>query len=173
VDVRNAGDCRDGSTVTRSVSFFRTYQGPDALDLQCADSKNHDDRNLLLLPHLQVPDEEDGKDRIRPVSSTSDSGVAVEYTDNNKRIHARSLASGELGPEVRAWHALEQEDEEETEAVNLGNGEYSPDYRFVNLVDGQAKQHNTNAGLDEHVGNKVERLAKPPELQRVSSYTQI
>jgi hypothetical protein len=40
----------------------------------------------------------------------------------------------------------------------------------VNLVDGQAKQHDADAGLDEHVGNQVERFAKPPELQRVSSY---
>lgn len=140
------------------------------MDLQCADSKNHDDRNLLLLAHLQVPNQEDGENRICPVTSASDGGVAVEHRDNDKRIHARSLASGELGPEVRAWHALEQEDEEETEAVNLGNGEDGPDDRFVNLVDGQAKQHDADAGLDEHVGNQVERFAKPPELQRVSSY---
>ena len=37
-------------------------------------------------------------------------------------------------------------------------------------VDGKAKQHNANAGLDEHVGNNVERLAKPPKLQVVSSF---
>jgi hypothetical protein len=31
-------------------------------------------------------------------------------------------------------------------------------------VDGKSKQHNADAGLDEHIGNQVERLAKPPEL---------
>jgi hypothetical protein len=133
-------------------------------DLQCADSKNHDDRNLLLLAHLQIPNQEDGEDRICPVTSTADGGVAIEYTDNDERIHARSLASGKLGPEVCARHALEQEDEEETEAVNFRNGEDSPDDRFVYPVDGETKQHNTNAGLDKHVGNQVERFAKPPEL---------
>jgi hypothetical protein len=40
----------------------------------------------------------------------------------------------------------------------------------VNSVNGKAKQHNADAGLDEHVGDQVERLAKPPELQTVSSH---
>jgi hypothetical protein len=43
----------------------------------------------------------------------------------------------------------------------------------VNPVDGKAKQHNSNARLDEHVGNQVERLAKPPKLRKVSSHIQM
>jgi hypothetical protein len=135
--------------------------------LQCADRENHDDGKLLSASHLQVPDEENRKGRESPVTHASDSGVAVENRNNDRRVHTGAFAAGVLFPEVFTWQALKQENEEEHSAVKFRGGENGPYDRLVDLVDAEAQQHDANAGFDEHVADQVERLAEPPELDTV------
>lgn len=62
---------------------------------------------------------------------------------------------------------MEQEDEKEECAVDLGDGQHGPDYGLVDSVDAETQQHDADAGFDSHVGNDVDRFTKPPELYKV------
>jgi hypothetical protein len=135
---------------------------------QCANGQNHDDRELFSASHLQVPNQEDGKNRESPVARTTDGRVTVEDRNKDVRVHTLSLAASPLGPEVFARQALEQEDEKEHGAVNFRDDEDTPHDGLVNLVDAEAQQHDTDTEFDKHVAEQVEGLAKPPELDTVS-----
>lgn len=116
--------------------FKRSIQ--ERSNIQCANGQNHDDRDLFPASHLQVPDQEDREDREGPVTCASDGRVAVEDRDNDKRVHAGTLAASVLFPEVSTWQALEQENEEEHGAVKFGDDEYGPHNGLVDLVDTEA-----------------------------------
>lgn len=129
------------------------------MNVQSTDSKNQDHGHLFPPAHLQVPNQEAWQDREGPISSASDSGVAIEYCHRDVWIHAGSFAARVLSPEVRGWQALEEENEEEEGAVDLSDDEDSPNDDLVNRTDAEAEKHDTNTGFDSHVGDDVERLA--------------
>ena len=110
----------------------------DRFNSQRADSQNHDDRDLFSASHLQVPDKENRKDREDPVARTTDGRVTVEDPNNDGRGHTCTLAASELGPEIFARQALEQEDEEEHGAVDFSDEEDAPHDGLVDLVDAEA-----------------------------------
>lgn len=145
-----------------------TQSARDESNSQCTDSQNHDDRELFSASHLEVPNQEDGQDRVGPVTCTTNGRVTVKDCDKNVRVHASTLAASPLGPEIFARQTLEQEDEEEHGAVDFSDDEDTPHDGLVDLVDTEAQQHDADTGFDEHVAEQVEGLAKPPELDMVS-----
>lgn len=104
-------------------------------DLQRADSQNQNYRRLFLAAHLQIPDQEHGKDRESPVTSTGDSRVAVKDSNDDVCAHAGALTTGVLCPEVCGRKALKKENEEEEQAVELSDAKNGPDDSLVDFVD--------------------------------------
>lgn len=62
------------------------------------------------------------------------------------------------------WDALEQEDEEEEYAVELGDGEVDVEDHAVCSVDAEAQQHDADAGFDGHATDDEDGFTEPPEL---------
>lgn len=116
--------------------FKRSIQ--ERSNIQCANRQNHDDRDLFPASHLQVPNQEDRKDREGPVTCASDGRVTVEDRDNDEWVHAGTLAASVLLPEVSTWQALEQENEEEHGAVKFRDDEYGPHNGLMDFVDTEA-----------------------------------
>ena len=77
------------------------------------------------------------------------------------RIHAGAVGVWitDPFPEVRRWVALEEEDEEKEEAVDLCEGDVGVEDVALSSHDGETHEHDANASLDGHVGNDEERFA--------------
>jgi hypothetical protein len=133
-------------------------------DLQSACCQNGDDGDFLAVSHVEFPDQEDGQDVEDPIRDDRDCRVGVERGDYDDRVHASAFAAGPAGPEVGRRVALEDEDEEEEDAVKFRDGEVDVEDDLVRSDDGKAQQHDADAGFDRHAGYDEERLAKPPEL---------
>lgn len=104
-------------------------------DLQRADSQDQNYRRLFLAAHLQIPNQEHGKDRESPVTSTGDSRVSVENSNDDVGAHASALTTRVLSPEVCGRKALEKENKEEEQAVELSDAKNGPDDSLVDFVD--------------------------------------
>lgn len=127
--------------------------------LQSTCCQNGDDGHLLPASHVELQDEEDGQNVEDPVCDDGDRRVGVEGSDDDDRVHASTLSAGPAGPEVGRRVALEDEDEEEEDAVELRHGEIDVEDDLVRSDDGQAQQHDADAGFDSHAGYDEERLA--------------
>ena len=119
--------------------------------LRSTDGQNHSNNHFRSGVHLQVPHHQDGDNGKSPVTHTCNCRISIGCADCNFRVEAFPCASSVLSPEVRRRLTLEDEDEEEECAVNLGDNERNVDEYSVKSDDCEAEKHCTNAQLDRHI----------------------
>ena len=128
----------------------------------CQDNRNHDFRAIT---HLEFPDHKPWQNRKCPVDDTADRGVDVRRSNSNTCTHASSISgTGHSRPEEFRRDALEDEQEEEDDAVDFDDPDSGVDCVFVGFFDDETEKHETDAEFDSHVADDVERFAHPPVL---------
>jgi len=60
---------------------------------------------------------------------------------------------------------LKEEDEEKEEAVDLCEGDVGVENIALSPHDGEAHEHDADAGFDRHIGDDEEWFAEPPVLR--------
>ena len=134
---------------------FDAEEGRVGEDLHCTERQDQGDHGLLAFGHLQVPDEEPGKDSKNPVADASDGRVCVGSVDGDFGAHAGAFGAGELGPEVGRWATLKYEKEKEDGRVHLCDDDCGYYGEAVRVVDCEAQQHDGDAEFDGHIGEDI------------------
>lgn len=121
-------------------------------DSHCAERQDQGNHSFLTFGHLQVPDEEPGKDRKDPVADASDGRVCVGSVDGDFGVHACAFAARVSSPEVGRRATLKYEKEEEDGRVQLCDDDCGYYGEAVCVVDCEAQQHDGDAEFDGHIG---------------------
>lgn len=134
-------------------------------DIHRSHSQNHGNGDFRSDVHLQIPYQEHRQNGHRPVGPTRNGRVPICCRDSNIWVDTRPLSSGVSSPEVCTGTALEDEKKEEKGAVGCMNHHDGPDDGLVDRRDSNSHQHYSNAQLECHVRQDVDRFTCPPPLQ--------
>lgn len=93
--------------------------------LHSTHSQDDADHGFLSLGQLlELPDNDERENRECPIAKAHDSRVGIDRTSDSCSIKAETFGSSKPCPEVRHWRALEDEQQEEGRAVQLGHDEH-------------------------------------------------
>ena len=97
--------------------------------------QDDDDCSLFFATHLQRQHKKHWQDREDEIARTCNSRVPIGRCYDDRSIEAGALAASETRPEVLRWNTLEDKQEEEECAVNLGDDEGDPEDILVRSPD--------------------------------------
>lgn len=113
---------------------------------------------------MQLADDKDGNNAECPVGNAGDGRISVESVDDDDRVNTLALAAAKLVPEVTYGVALEDEEEQEEDTVNLNGKEARPEDDAVDTVDGDSQQEDADTEFEKYTGDDVGWFASPPPL---------